>query len=256
MQLSAMRDYIRNVVDIDSTDVADSTMNTFIREGYNAIVYSEKRWPFYEVASTFDTVSGTKDYSLAAAGTNISISHDGATFSGDSAPKNPGLREIAAMKTDDHVLDFLGYDAADIMYPLDTNTTGEPWFWTFWNDTVTLYPTPDATYTVSLRGYRNAIEFGGADTVYRAAIADADTPDLPNPFDPVLASYGIYRTYQQQEDAGMGSQYYAQFISELDNLRARFEDVPAPQPLLLNSRRISRWRSQMVLPARLRYSWE
>ena len=40
MQLSVMRDYIRNVVDITSNDISDSTMNTFIREGYDIIVYS------------------------------------------------------------------------------------------------------------------------------------------------------------------------------------------------------------------------
>ena len=256
MQLGAMRDYIRNVVDIDSTDVVDATMNTFIREGYNAIVYSEKRWPFYEIATTFNTVAGQKEYSLSDVGANISVAHDGVTFSGASAPKNVGLREIAALKTNDHVLEFLGYDTADVMYPLDTNTTGEPWFWTFWNDTVTFYPTPGEVYTVTVRGYRNAIEFGGTTTEFRASIADANTPDFPDPFDPVLASYGIYRTYQQQEDAGMGSQYYSQFVSELDNLRARFEDSPAPQPVRLNSRRLSRWQSSMSLPARLRFSWE
>jgi hypothetical protein len=50
-----MRDYVRNVVDITSSnDISDATMNTFIREGYDIIVYSEKRWPFYEVAVTFD----------------------------------------------------------------------------------------------------------------------------------------------------------------------------------------------------------
>jgi len=54
----------------------------------------------------------------------------------------------------------------------------------------------------------------------------------------------------------MGQQYYAQFISELENLRARFEDTPAPQPVLLNSVNASRWRSQSILPNRLRYSWE
>ena len=71
--------------------------------------------------------------------------------------------------------------------------------------------------------------------MYRTAIADADTPDLPVPFDNVLSLYVLYRSYQQQEDAAMGQQYYSQFIQELDNLRARFEDSPAPQPLMLNS---------------------
>jgi len=256
VQLSAMRDYVRNVVDIDSTDVGDATLNTFIREGYNAIVYSEKRWPFYETAITFSTVASTKDYTLDTAGAGISVAHDGVTFSGASAPKTPGLREIASLKTDDHVLEYIGYDDADVMYPLDSNTTGEPWFWTVWNDTVRLYPTPNAVYTISVRGYRNSIEYGGNTVLYRAAIADADTVDLPDPFNPVLASYAIHRTYQQQEDAGMASQYYAQFVNELDNLRARFEDAPAPQPILLNNRRVSRWRSQSWMPARLRYSWE
>jgi hypothetical protein len=267
MQLSAMRDHVRNVVDITSNDISDATMNTFIREGYDIIVYSEKRWPFYEVAVTFDTVASQKDYTLAEVGTSLSFAHDGVTFSGGSAPKNVGLREVAAMKTSNHVLEYIGYDVADIMYPLDSNTTGKPWYWSSWNSgtsasaavtnqTVRLYPTPSEVQTVSVRGYRNPVEFGGNTAVYRSAIADANTPDLPVPFDNVLTLYVLYRAYQQQEDAAMGQQYYSQFIQELDNLRARFEDSPAPQPLVLNSIRASRWLSQSYLPGRLRYSWE
>ena len=267
MQLSVMRDYVRNVVDITTNDVSDATMNTFIREGYDIIVYSEKRWPFYEAATTFNTVADQKDYTLSDIGTNLSITHDGVTFSGASAPKNVGLREVAAMKTDNHVLEYIGYDAGDVIYPLDSNSTGRPWYWSSWsggasasaavsNQTIRLYPTPSSVQTISVRGYRNPVDFGGTAAIYRASIADANTADLPFPFNNVLALYALYRTYQQQEDAGMGQQYYAQFIQELDNLRARFEDSPAPQPLLLNSIRASRWLSQSYLPNRLRYTWE
>ena len=256
MQLSDMRTHIRSVVDITSNDIADTTMNWFIREGYDAIVYSEKRWPFYEATTTFDTVASTKDYSLSDVETSLSVTHDGVTFSGASAPKNVGMRDIAALKTANHVLEFIGYDDADVIYPLDSNTTGEPWYWTFWNDTVRLYPTPSSATTVYVRGYRNAVEFGGNTAIYRTAIADADTPDLPDPFDNVLSLYGLYRAYQQQEDPGLANQYFTLFTAELDNLRARYEDFPSPQPVVLNSRRVSRWRSQMILPARLRYSWE
>ena len=267
MQLSAMRDHVRNVVDITSNDISDATLNSFIREGYDIIVYSEKRWPFYEVALTFDTVASQKDYTLAEVGTNLSITHDGVVFSGASAPKNVGIREVAAMKTDNHVLEYIGYDVGDIIYPLESNTTGKPWYWSMWNagtsasaavsnQTIRLYPTPSGVQTVSIRGYRNPVDFGGTTAVYRTAIADANTPDLPVPFDNVLSLYALYRSYQQQEDAAMGQQYYSQFIQELDNLRARFEDTPAPQPLILNSIRASRWISQSYLPGRLRYSWE
>ena len=265
LQLSDMRDYVRNVVDIDSTDISDSVLNTFIREGYNLVVYSEKRWPFYEVSVTFDTVASTKDYSLADVGSNAStgvqLTHDGVTFSGASTPKTPGIREIAALRTDSHVLEFIGRDAGDVVYPLNTNTTGAPWYWSMWGNQggalqVRLYPTPSEVTTIYARGYRNAIDFGGNSAIYRSGIADADTPDWPDPFDNVLTLYVTYRAYQQQEDSGMGNQYFALFQGELENLRARFEDSPAPQPLLLNSRNASRWRSQVYLPDRLRYSWE
>jgi hypothetical protein len=267
VQLSEMRDYVRNIVDITNNDIADTTMNTFIREGYDIIVYSEKRWPFYEVALTFDTVGGQKDYPIADIATNLSITHDGVTFSGASAPKNVGLREVAALKSDSIVLEYLGYDTGDVIYPLNSNSTGEPWFWSMWasgssasagisNQVIRIYPTPSGVETMYVRAYRNPVEFGGNTVVSRTAIADANTPDLPVPFHNVLALYAIYRSYQQQEDAAMGQQYYSQFIQELDNLRARFEDTPAAQPILLNSVRASRWMSQSYLPYRLRYSWE
>ena len=249
MQLGDMRDYIRNIVDIDENDISDTTLNTLLREGYDAIVYSEKRWPFYEAAPTFATEADKKDYPMSDVGAGISVNIDGVTLT-------PGIREVAHLKTDNHVLEFLGYDDADIVYPLDSNTTGKPWYWSFWGDNIRLYPTPTAVTTIYVRGYRNAVEFGGNTAIYRAAIANADTPDLPDPFDNILTLYGIYRAYQQQEDMGMAQQYYAGFAAELDNLRARFEDMPAPQPIIINSRNASRWRSQSILPNRLRYSWE
>jgi hypothetical protein len=245
-----MRDYIRNVVDIDTTDIADTTLNTFLREGYDAVVYSEKRWPFYEASTTFTTEASKKDYTLAEVGVNITVDIDSATG------LTPGFREVNHLMTDNHVLEYLGRDDGDIVYPLDSNTTGTPWYWSEWGDSFRLYPTPSAGTTIYARGYRNAIEFGGNTAIYRAAIANTDTPDLPDPFDNVLSLYGIYRAYQQQEDSGMAQQYYVAFVGELDNLTARYKSTPAPQPVVLNSRRASRWLSQAILPNRLRYSWE
>ena len=53
MDISTMRSYVRSVVDIDSSDISDDVMNRFLGEAYDVIVYSEKRWPFFEAASTF-----------------------------------------------------------------------------------------------------------------------------------------------------------------------------------------------------------
>ena len=94
MDISTMRSYIRSVVDIDSSDIADDTLNRFLGEGYDKIVYSEKRWPFYEVATTFETVADQKDYTLAVVGASVTN----------------GLREIAALRTDNHVVSYVGRD--------------------------------------------------------------------------------------------------------------------------------------------------
>ena len=234
MDISTMRSYVRSVVDIASSDISDDTLNRFLGEGYDLIVYTEKRWPFFEKATTFDTVSSQKDYTLAAVGVSVTN----------------GLREVAALRTDDHVITFVGRDEGDIVYPLNVNGTGAPWWWSYWAESGRLYPTPTSVQTINVRGYANPAAFG-------AGVADAVEPsDLPDPFHVVIATYGIARAYEQQEDPLMAQQYLSIFYQELDNLKARYDDMPAPQPVVLNSRNASRWRSQVILPNRLRYSWE
>ena len=234
MDISSMRSYIRSVVDIDSTDISDDVMNRFLGEAYDVIVYSEKRWPFFEVATTFNTVQDQKDYTVAVVGAAVTN----------------GLREIAALRTDNHVLEYIGRDDGDVIYPLDSNTSGRPWYWSFWADSIRLYATPGSVDTVYVRGYKDPAAFG-------AGVSDATEPsDLPTPFHMVLATYGIARAYEQQEDPTMSAQYFSIFNQELENLRARYEDMPAAQPVRLNSRSVSRWMAQSYLPRRLRYSWE
>ena len=229
-----MRSYVRSVVDIDSSDISDDVMNRFLGEAYDVIVYSEKRWPFFEVATTFNTVASQKDYTVAAVGALVTN----------------GLREIASLRTGTQVLEYIGRDDGDIIYPLDSTASGNPWYWSFWADSIRLYPTPGSILTINVRGYKDPAAFG-------AGVSDATEPsDLPTPFHMVLATYGIARAYEQQEDPTMSAQYFSIFNQELDNLRARYEDMPAAQPVRINSRSASRWMSQSYLPRRLRYGWE
>ncbi len=61
MQISEMRTYVQSVVDIDTSDISNDTLNRFLGEGYDLIVYTEKRWPFFETSTTFNTVASQKD---------------------------------------------------------------------------------------------------------------------------------------------------------------------------------------------------
>lgn len=237
MLIEQMRSYIRSVVEIDSSDIDDDTLNRFLGEGYDQIVYSEKRWPWYEASTTFTTTGGVQDYSLAV----IGAAPDAVTN---------GLREIAALRTDDIVLTFLGRDAADVSYPIDSSGSGDAYYWSYWADSVRLYPKPSGAETIYVRGYKNPSAFG-------FGTSDGTAPsDFPEPFHILIANYGVSRAYDQQEDLDMAAAYKSLFITELDNLRARHLDSPAPQPLRLNGRRSSQWIAESYLPGRLRYSWE
>jgi hypothetical protein len=218
MTIAQMRTQVRSIVDIDATDISDTVMDNILGQGYDLIVYSEKRWPFFETATTFNTVASQKDYTLAAVGASVT----------------EGLREVAALRNDDHIIGFLGSDNADSNYPLNVTTSGSPWNWSYWNDTVRLYPTPDAVQTIYVRGLRDAAAFG-------TGVSDSTEPDLPDPFHAILVTYAIGKAYLQQEDPVMANQYQSQFIADLDNVARRYADVPAPQPMIANSRSSSRY---------------
>ncbi len=223
MTIKQIRDTVRDIIDIDSTDISDTVLNRIIGQGYDTIVYSEKRFPFYEIATTFSTVAGQSEYSLSTIGASISIDSEAV-----------GIREINALKNDDHIFRFIGRDDADYNYPLNVSTSSDPWEWSLWNDTVRLYPTPDSVQTIYVRGFRNAKAFGDG-------VSDTVEPDLPDPFHPVLTTYVIAKAYLQQEDPTMSAQYMQNFRVELDNVARRYADMPAPQPILVNSRKGTRY---------------
>ena len=221
MTIAEMRTHVRNVVDIDSSDIADTTLHYMLGQGYDTVVYSEKRFPFFESYTTFTTAGGTKDYSL----TTIAAAPDAIS---------QGIRDIISLKTDDHVISYVGRDYGDFNYPFNAEGSGQPWEWSYWDDKVRLYPTPDSATTVYVRAIRNAAAFGAGST-------DSTEPDLPDAFHPILATYGIFKAYLQQEDPVMAQQYFMQFQAELDNVVRRYADSPAPQPMVANSRTPSRY---------------
>ena len=91
---------------------------------------------------------------------------------------------------------------------------------------------------------RNPTDFG-------VGSASGSSPDLPAHFHPILVTYAIAKAYLQQEDPVMAQQYLIQFQTDLDNIGRRYADVPAPQPMVANSRIATRYA---VGTGGLRYS--
>ena len=47
MTLAQIRTQVQGMLDIAENDIPNSVLDTFIAQGFDAIVYSEKRWPFF-----------------------------------------------------------------------------------------------------------------------------------------------------------------------------------------------------------------
>jgi hypothetical protein len=59
---ATIRQFVRDITDLDTADLPDSLLNMYIRDGYYRILDLEKRWKFLEETFTFNTVVDQRAY--------------------------------------------------------------------------------------------------------------------------------------------------------------------------------------------------
>lgn len=207
LSLQAIRDYVRTHIDLDIEDLPDALLDVFVREGSKRVEKANPRWPFYEATWTFPTVAAQRDYPLSTVSTEIN--------------------SIASVSADDRQLLWVGRDVYQELNPLNSTSSGKPKWYTWWADTLSLYPTPDAAYSLTMRGYRKPLDW--------VADGAGGIPDLPDELHNTVATWALSKSYNQQEDPELGGIYEGQFWRELDEFQKRIVQTPHPQPLVLNA---------------------
>lgn len=224
LNLQQIRDYVRVHLDVEIEDLPDAVLDIFIREGSKRIERAEDRWPFYEATFPLATVAAQRDYAF----TDISAT----------------LESIHSIRGEQWELKNLGVDQGDRRWPRNIQQTAEPSHFAVWNKTLRLYPDPDLTYNLIIRGYRKP-----DDWVDEGAGAE---PDMPDELHNTVALWALSRAYNQQEDPELGGIYERLFSDELNEFRRRIAaEETRPQPLVLNSQ-----TRVPLLPYRMRYDWE
>lgn len=185
MTASVLRTTVRDIVDLDSEDLPDSLLNLYIRDGYYRILDLEKRWNWLETSFTFTTVTDQRAYSISA-------------FTADPISQVVSVVDNVGVGSR---LDMVGYDMAEQTYIGSYDTSGDPLFYAVWNGSIHLFPKPNNARVLSVRAYREPIDWqttGGA--------VDA-APSLHFP----LVYYACSRIYQKLEDAQMAAVYKQAF---------------------------------------------
>lgn len=225
MSLQQIRDYVRTHLDLDQDDLPDVVLDAFIREGSKRIERAETRWPFYQANYTLSTAAGVSDYDKA-----LAISTE--------------LDQVATVLDPSYgALKWLGMNTLQELQARRPSSSSRPRYFAEWGGLLTLYPTPDQVYTLTVRAYRRPLDWmaggGGAE------------PDLPDELHNTVALWAMAKSYAQQEDPELAALYERQFSDELDEYRRRLVITPHPQPMVLNG-----GTAQLNFPVPLRYDWQ
>lgn len=185
MTAADIRSAVRSITDLDSTDLSDSLLDLYIRDGYYRILDTEKRWSFLEYSFDFSTRTGVRAYELS-------------TLTDEPMGQ---ISSIVDNRGTGYRMDMIGFDMAEQTYIGSYDTNADPLFYALWGGSIHLYPKPNNVRTLTARGYREPLD-------WQTEGGDVDAiPSLHFP----LVYYACSRVYQQLEDTAMAQMYKSAF---------------------------------------------
>jgi hypothetical protein len=209
--LNELRSQVRNMADLDETDLPDSVIDQFAREGFQRIYSLERRWPYLQKSFTMTTISGTRSYTIE----NI----------GD-------IREVISVvdtSTSGSRMTLISYDNAEEIWLGNTDVPSRPYFFSIWEDKIHFWPKPDASYPITIRVYRNP--------TYDWLTSADEEIDLDEWFHALLPYFVLARVYQRQEDAELSAMYMRSFEEGVGLARRDLMKASSAQPVIMSAGR-------------------
>jgi hypothetical protein len=211
MSLTDVRLMVRNISDLDTTDLPNSVLDDFVKEAFQRIIVLERRWPKYQETYTFNTVVNQRAYTIATIG---------------------DIREVISLvdtSTSGSRLTMIPYDNAEEIWLGNTDVASRPYFYALWDSALHLYAKPDAVYSITLRAYRNPL--------YTWLTTITDPIDCDEWFHILLVYFVLSRVYQRQEDPELSQMYLKSFEEGVAMARRDLMKTPSARPMLLSGGR-------------------
>lgn len=204
MSLSDIVTKVREVTELDSTDVPTSVIQMYIRDGYNQIINLERRWSFLESKFQMTTTANVSEYNID-------------DFTTDD------IREVISIVDDEGTrLEYISYDEAEDLFLDVTTPIKRPIMYSMWAGKIYLFPKPNAVYTATVRAYRYPNDW----------VTTATTVDGPASFDIPLVYYAVSRIYQSQEELQTAIKYEQSFAEAISMARRDLTRPPSNSPVV------------------------
>jgi hypothetical protein len=220
--LGTLRAQVRQIADVDATDVSDAEINTYINDAYQEAI-GEELWPFLLARTNFAGVASQRDYVVAS------------DISSDVEPNrilHVSTQGLKLRKVE--VVDYLQLEPHG-----QTETTGVPQAWAVMENTkLVLWPTPTTTDTVEIIYLKVAPDL----------TLDTDEPLFPSRWHYLLKWGGLSYVYQKIGD--LESQESARGFFDKATEAAVADLVKSSPPGRLVWGERSRLPEQVLLPPR------
>ena len=206
--LAQLRTQVRNMVDLDETDLPDSIVDQFAREGFQRIYALERRWPILQESYTFNTVANQREYTISTIG---------------------DIREIISVvdtSTQGARLNLIDYNEAEGIWLGNLDVASRPYFYSFWDKKLQLWAKPDIVYPMTVRAFRNP--------VYTWLSNVNEAIDLDEWFHAILPYFIIARVYQRQEDSDLSAMYMRSFDEGVAFARRDLMKASSAQPVVMS----------------------
>ena len=209
--LTELRTQVRNMVDLDETDLPNAIIDQFAKEGFQRIYSLERRWPFLQETYTFNTVVNQREYTISTIG------------------DIRGIISVVDTSASGARLTLIDYNQAEEIWLGNTDVPSRPYFYAFWDKKLHLWAKPDAVYPITVRAFRNP--------VYTWLSNTSETIDLDEWFHALLPYFVIARVYQRQEDSDLSAMYMRSFEEGVGLARRDLMKASSAQPVVMSAGR-------------------
>lgn len=215
MTLGEIKTFARDqIIQTDATDIPNSLITVFAREGVNRIIGKANNWPHLKGSWTLTTVAEQHNYSIAGISANI----ERITGIIDGTLLGISLNEM------DH-------QTARSMW-VGTNDLSNAYtqYFSIYGSEVWLWPKPNTVKSLTVMGTRSN----------NYMVTDADTPDLPVHLHEAVAYFVTYACYAQQEDPTTAAVWMDMFNQSVSIGMERTFKSSGHSPAILNEETVVR----------------
>ena len=206
--LTTLRSQVRDMADLDETDLSNAVIDQFAREGFQRIYALERRWPILQETYTFNTVASQREYTISTIG---------------------DIREIISVvdtSTQGARLTLIDYNDAESIWLGNLDVASRPYFYSFWDKKIQLWAKPDIVYPMTVRAFRNP--------VYTWLTDINESIDLDEWFHAILPYFVLARVYQRQEDSDLANMYLKSFEEGVGIARRDLMKASSAQPVIMS----------------------